>query len=84
MSAILKGEIKMTNKYREELVLRIKEAGQELIDRAEQMISKDTDAISDFSLYINLNQVDLLVPTIEWSTSVISKNTLDRMREEKK
>ena len=74
----------MTNKYREELVLRIKEAGQELIDRAEQMISKDADAISDFSLYINLNQVDLLVPTIEWSTSVISKNTLDRMREEKK
>ncbi len=69
---------------REELVLRIKEAGQELIDRAEQMISKDTDAISDFSLYVNLNQVDLLVPTIEWSTSVISKNTLDRMREEKK
>lgn len=73
----------MVNKYREELVLRIKEVGQELIDRAEQMISKETDCVEGFSLYVNLDKFDS-IPSIEWSTSVLSKNTINRISEEKK
>lgn len=58
----------MNNKlYRDELVARIKDAGQELIDRAEQMISENTDLISSFSIYLRLDTEDH-IPSIEWST----------------
>ena len=69
----------MNNKlYRDELVARIKDAGQELIDRAEQMVSENTDLISGFSIYLRLDTEDR-IPSIEWSTEVINKNSYNRL-----
>jgi hypothetical protein len=69
----------MNNKlYRDELVARIKDAGQELIDRAEQMISENTDLISSFSIYLRLDTKDH-IPSIEWSAEVINKNSYNRL-----
>lgn len=66
--------------YRDELVQRIKEAGQELIDRAESMISSETDLITDFDIYINLFGYDE-VPTIQYNTTVGNKRSLKRLSE---
>jgi|GEM_PF-1302727 len=63
---------------RDELVARIKDAGQELIDRAEQMVSENTDLISGFSIYLRLDTEDR-IPSIEWSTEVINKNSYNRL-----
>lgn len=69
----------MNNKlYRDELVARIKDAGQELIDRAEQMVSENTDLISSFSIHLRLDTEDH-IPSIEWSTEVINKNSYNRL-----
>lgn len=69
----------MNNKlYRDELVARIKDAGQELIDRAEQMVSENTDLIIGFSIYLRLDDKDC-IPSIEWSTEVINKNSCNRL-----
>jgi len=58
----------MNNKlHRDELVARIKDAGQELIDRAEEMVSENTDLISDFSIYLRLDTEDRIL-SIEWYT----------------
>lgn len=67
--------------YRDELVKRIKEAGQELIDRAESMVDKETDYITDFDIYINLppDGERTGFPTIQWNTTVGNRNTLKRM-----
>ena len=69
----------MNNKsYHDELVARIKDAGQELIDRAEQMVSENTDLISGFYIYIRLDAEDC-IPSIVWSTEVINKNSYNRL-----
>jgi len=69
----------MNNKlYRDELVARIKDAGQELIDRAEQMISENTDLITGFYIYLRLGTEDR-IPSIEWSIEVINKNSYNRL-----
>lgn len=69
----------MKNKlYRDELVARIKDAGQELIDRAEQMVSENTDLINSFTIYLRLDNEDY-IPSIEWSTEVINKNSYNRL-----
>lgn len=64
--------------YRDEMVQRIKEAGQELIDRAESMISSETDLITDFDIYINLSRCDE-VPSIQYNTTVGNKRSIKRM-----
>ena len=73
-------KVKVT--YREELVQRIKDAGQELIDRADEMISEDTELIANF--YININNIDKMseLPTIDWTTEVVNRNTGDRLKKE--
>jgi hypothetical protein len=69
----------MNNKlYRDELVARIKDAGQELIDRAEQMINENTDLITGFYIYLRLGTEDR-IPSIEWSIEVINKNSYNRL-----
>lgn len=69
----------MNNKnYRDQLVDYIKDAGQELIDRAEQMVDENTDCISDFSIHIKFNRD--YIPVIEWVTEVLTKNTIERMK----
>lgn len=40
----------MANGYRNALVQQIKDAGQELINRAESMVHPENDLITDFSI----------------------------------
>ena len=63
------------NKYRDELVERIKLAGPELIDRAESMVSPELNAISDFNISIYFNQAEL--QTIDFPTEVINRKELE-------
>lgn len=70
----------MNNKnYRDRLVDYIKDIGQELIDRAEQMVDEDTDYISNFSIHIKFDRD--CIPVIECITEVLTKNTIERMEE---
>ena len=70
--------------YREELIQRIKDIEQELIDRADEMISENTELIANF--YININNLDKMsgFPTIDWTTEVVNRNTSDRLKKENK
>ena len=63
------------NKYRDELVERIKLAGYELIDRAESMVSPELNAISDFNINIYFNQGEL--QTIDFHTEIINRKELE-------
>jgi hypothetical protein len=67
----------MANGYRDALVQQIKDAGQELINRAETMVHPENDLITDFSIVIHFEQHE--VPTIDYTTSVINKVACDRV-----
>ena len=64
--------------YRDELVQIIKEVGQELIDRAEEMVSEDLNFIKDFHISIDIPNTNEDQPTIAWNASTICKNYLNR------
>ena len=66
--------------YREELVQSIKDAGQELIDRAESMIGTGVDAITGFEIHISIYpQTDAVrYPEIRFETSVLNKKIIKR------
>ena len=66
----------MKDSYRDILVQQIKDAGQELINRAEFMVHPENDLITDFSITIRFSQADL--PTIDFLTSVVNKTSYDR------
>ena len=55
----------MANWYRNALVQQIKDAGQELINRAESMVHPENDLITDFSIVIHFEQHE--VPTIDYT-----------------
>lgn len=67
----------MANGYRNALVQQIKDAGQELINRAESMVHPENDLITDFSIVIHFEQHE--VPTIDYTTSVVNKVACDRL-----
>ena len=67
----------MPNNYRDALVQQIKDAGQELIDRAETMVHPESDLITDFSIMIRFKQDEF--PTIDYTTSVVNKVACDRI-----
>lgn len=67
----------MANGYRNALVQQIKDAGQELINRAESMVHPENDLITDFSIVIYFEQHE--IPTIEYTTSVVNKVACDRL-----
>lgn len=46
----------MANGYRNALVQQIKDAGQELINRAESMVHPENDLITVFSIVIHFEQ----------------------------
>ena len=64
-------------KYREQLVQQIKDAGQELINRAETMVHPDLDLITDFYITLSFSQDSF--PKVSFSTSVVNKTTCDRL-----
>lgn len=66
-----------TNKCREQLVQQIKDAGQELINRAETMVHPDLDLITDFYITLNFSQENF--PEVSFSTSVVNKTSVDRL-----
>lgn len=70
--------------FRDALVQRIKETGQELIDRAEDMVGPGLDAIAEFHIHVDLSpDADVVVaPCIMWETTVLTKRTIGRLRSE--
>lgn len=70
-------EIDNNKKYRDKLVQQIKDAGQELINRAETMVHPDLDLITDFYITLSFSQENF--PEISFSTSVVNKTTVDRL-----
>lgn len=72
------------NPYREEVVQSIKDAGQELIDMAEDMVSPNTDKITGFRIEIDILPRDenIHIPEIIFETSVLSKRVMERWRNE--
>ena len=61
----------LTNK-RNALVERIKCVGQELIDRADSLVSEDLDWITDFNIFISFSEG--MLTEITTSTKVACKN----------
>ncbi|QDW74367.1 hypothetical protein FND36_10180 [Lachnospiraceae bacterium KGMB03038] len=70
----------MIKPYRDEIVQQIKEAGQELIERAESMVGNGLDKITDISIDIHLGTMTDVTgwPEITIHTSVANKKTLER------
>lgn len=67
----------MNEKYRQELIRRIKDIGQEIIDRAEEIATGDM--MTDLRIYINLDMTTAKIDTLEWSTEVVIKNQYERL-----
>ena len=65
--------------YREELVQEIKDVGQELIDRADELVPKDLRLITGFSIRIDFNQGDCVpIPEISYEYGTFCTNSHDR------
>lgn len=66
--------------YRDEVVQQIKEAGQELIDRAESLIGEGADMIADvkITIQIGMSVADDKMPEIKVETLYGNRKTFDR------
>lgn len=66
------------NTYREHLVEQIKAAGQELIDRAEEIISKDSKFVNDVDIDIHIpSKYADETPTIKWHVEAVCKKGVE-------
>ena len=77
--------MKLQPTYRDEIVRKIKDAGQELINKAESMIGKDLTAIETVNIYISLDTArdfGVSIPEIRYDVSMINETTLERMNRE--
>ena len=63
-----------SQKYRQKLIDMVKAAGQDVIDRAEDLVGNG-DLICDFDIWLRFPQNG--VPTIELTRSYLSKNSID-------
>lgn len=73
----------MLKPYREELIQSIKDAGQELIDRAEDMVPRDMEGVFDFDISISFPSGDQIpLPEITWTNARYCTNTVKRWRNE--
>lgn len=70
----------MIKPYRDEVVQQIKEAGQELIDRAESLVGQDLSKITGISIDIQLGTMrnEMEYPEITMHTSVVNRKTVER------
>ena len=66
----------MTN-FRNELIQRIKDSGQELIDRAESLVSPELTEIIDFSITLGFHQGEY--PIITTETEVVNRRVCKRL-----
>ena len=75
-------DAKETN-YRKELVKLIKDAGEELIVRADALIPESLDSISGLYIDISFPQRDCVpLPEITVHTTILTKRTIERWRKE--
>lgn len=63
-------------KYRDILVEQIKSAGQQLIDRAEEMVSEKLAYVTGFSISIDIPQPADRPVSISWTAETIDTNQL--------
>lgn len=63
-----------SEKYRQKLIELVKAAGQDVIDRAEDLVGNG-DLICDFDIWLRFPQNG--VPTIELTRSYLSKNSIN-------
>ena len=63
-----------SEKYRQKLIEMVKAAGQDVIDRAEDLVGNG-GLICDFDIWLRFPQDG--VPTIELTRSYLSKNSID-------
>ena len=63
-----------SEKYRQKLIEMVKAAGQDVIDRAEDLVGNG-DLICDFDIWLRFPQNG--VPTIELTRSYLSKHSID-------
>ena len=63
-----------SEKYRQKLIALVKAAGQDVIDRAEDLVGNG-DLICDFDIWLRFPQNG--VPTIELNRSYLSKNGIN-------
>ena len=61
--------------YNERLIKQVKALGQEVIDRAEDLVG-DGDLITDFDIWLRIPK-DISFPTIEVTRSHASRRCLD-------
>lgn len=70
--------------YNKELREQIKDAGRELIDRAEEIISPNTKGIISLDICFSFPQGVEQMPTMSYTMEVVNKNTIERWNEEEK
>lgn len=76
------GERKMKKSYRDQLMQQIKDVGQEIIDRAEDMVGDGTNLITSFMISVDFPQGESIpIPIIKWETGVACRKTLEARRE---
>ena len=63
-----------SEKYRQKLIALVKAAGQDVIDRAEDLAGNG-DLICDFDIWLRFPQNG--IPTIELTRSYLSKNSIN-------
>lgn len=66
--------------FRDKLVQQIKDSGQELIDRADSLVSPELTEITDFSIIIGMHQGEY--PTISVTTEVVNRTACERLWQE--
>lgn len=73
----------MLHPYREELIQSIKDAGQELINRAEDMVPRDMEGVFDFDISISFPSGEQIpLPEITWTNARYCTNTVKRWEKE--
>lgn len=72
----------MGTRYRDELVRMIREAGLELIDRAEDMIPEGIEMITNTVITIRIptDAETVAIPTIETSVEVVCKSSMKKYK----
>lgn len=68
--------------YNKELREQIKDAGRELIDRAEEIVSLNTEGIISLDICFSFPQGVEQIPTMSYTMKVVGKNTIERWNHE--
>lgn len=68
--------------YNKELREQIKDAGRELIDRAEEIVSLNTEAIISLDICFSFPQGVEQIPNMSYTIKVVGKNTIERWNKE--